>query len=307
VSIINKKLVTALKSLGILKLNEPLKKYTSFKTGGPADFLIWPKDPVSLKEIIAVSRWESLPFTILGGCTNLLVGDKGIRGIVIMQNSESKIKNRIAIEDTGLVYSDAGIRKREFLGFCVNSGYTGMEFMAGIPGCIGGGIIMNAGTIDGNFADILDTIICMDKEGDTAVQAIAKDAAGYRTMGIPDGHVVLGGFFRLPKTTDKSSVKGKIDAILRERKQKHPLDYPSAGSVFKNPSGYSSWKLINDAGLKGKRIGGACVSELHTNFIINTGGASSLDILHLIDHIKETVSSTLNILLEAEIKILGEF
>jgi UDP-N-acetylmuramate dehydrogenase len=307
VSILNKKLITALKTLGILKVNEPLKKYTSFRTGGPADFLIWPKDRNLLREIIAVSSGESLPFTILGGCTNLLVSDKGIRGIVIMLNSESKIKNRIVQEDSGLIYSDAGIRKREFLGFCVNSGYTGMEFMAGIPGCVGGGIIMNAGTADGNFADILDSIICMDKEGDTAVQAIAKDAAGYRTMGLPDRQIVLGGFFRLPKTTDKESVKAKIDGILRERKQKHPLDYPSAGSVFKNPSGHSSWKLINDAGLKGKRIGGARVSELHTNFIINAGGASSLDILRLIDHIKETVYVKFNILLEPEIKLLGEF
>jgi UDP-N-acetylmuramate dehydrogenase len=295
-----------LKSLGILKVDEPLKKYTSFKTGGPADFLIWPKDSASLKEIFNLSRVESLSFTVLGGCTNLLVGDKGIRGIVIMQNSESKIKNRIVNED-GLVYSDSGIRKREFLDFCVKCGYTGMEFIAGIPGCIGGGIMMNAGTVDGNFVDILDRIIIMNREGDIAEQSIAKDAAGYRTMGIPDGYVVLGGFFNLIKTPDKEGVKAKISKILRERRQKHPLDYPSAGSVFKNPSGHSSWKLIDDAGLKSKKIGGACVSDLHTNFIINAGGASSLDIIHLIEYVKETVFSKFNILLEPEIKKIGEF
>jgi UDP-N-acetylmuramate dehydrogenase len=303
----NNKLKTTLQSLGILKANEPLKKYTSFKTGGPADFLIWPKDRTSLIEIAALAREESVPVTILGGCTNLLVGDRGIRGIVIMQNSESKIKNRLAIEDSGLVYSDAGIRKKEFLSFCVDAGFTGMEFMAGIPGCVGGGIVMNAGTVDGNFGGVLDSIICMSKDGEVAVQTIARGAAGYRTMGIADGNVVLGGFFKLTRTADKENVKAKIDRLLRERKQKHPLDYPSAGSVFKNPPGNSSWKLIDDAGLKGKRIGGACVSELHTNFIINVRKANSLDILNLINYLKEKVYSKFNIILETEIKILGEF
>ncbi len=301
------KLKKRLKSLGFLKLNEPLKKYTSFKTGGPADFLIWPEDHDSLREIIDLSRAELLPFTVLGGCTNLLVGDNGIRGIVIMQNSESKIKNRIKIEENGLIYSDAGIRKREFLSFCVDAGYTGMEFIAGIPGCMGGGIIMNAGTVDGNFAGVLESIVCMDREGDIAAKPVSKSAAGYRTMGIPDGHIVLGAYFRLLKTQDRESVKARIDGIISDRRQKHPLDYPSAGSVFKNPPGFSSWKLINDAGLKGERIGGACVSELHTNFIINTGEARSMDILQLIDLIKEKVNLKYNILLEPEIKILGEF
>jgi UDP-N-acetylmuramate dehydrogenase len=303
----NNKLKNTLKSLGILKINEPLKKYTSFKTGGPADFLIWPKDRTSLKEIAMLAREESLPVTILGGCTNLLVGDKGIRGIVIMQNSESKIKNRVAIEENGFVYSDAGIRKKEFLSFCVDAGFSGMEFMAGIPGCVGGGIVMNAGTVDGNFAGILDSIVCMSKEGEVAAQTIARGAAGYRTMGITDGHVVLGGFFKLDETADKENVKAKINRLLHERRQKHPLDYPSAGSVFKNPPGHSSWKLIDDAGLKGKRIGGACVSDLHTNFIINVRKAKSLDILNLVNYIKETVYSRFDILLETEIKILGEF
>jgi UDP-N-acetylmuramate dehydrogenase len=302
-----KKIDNKLKKLGILKANDSLKKYTSFKTGGPADFLIWPKDRASMKEIIIISREESIPVTILGGCTNLLVGDKGIRGVVIMLNSMSKINGRIAPEGSGLIYSDAAVRKDEFLQYCVEAGYEGMEFMAGIPGCIGGGIIMNAGTVDGNFVDILDSVICMSREGEFTARPVDRGTAGYRTMGIPDDYIVLGGLFKVRRTADSEKIKTKIDTILCERRQKHPLDYPSAGSVFKNPAGHYSWKLINDAGLKGKRIGDACVSELHTNFIINAGKAKSLDIVQLIDHVKETVFLKFNINLEPEIKIIGEF
>ena len=296
-----------LNSLGILKTEEPLNKYTSFKTGGPADFLIWPKDPDSLKEIITISEEESIPVTVLGGCTNLLVGDKGIRGIVVMQNSESDIKNKIEIEDNGLIYSDSGIRKKEFIHFCVEAGFTGMEFMAGIPGCIGGGIVMNAGTVDGNFVDILDSVVCITSDGRLARQAVSRDTAGYRSMGLPDGCIVLGGYFRMHKAPEMESVKEKIDCILQDRKKKHPLNFPSAGSVFKNPPGHFSWKLVNDAGLRGKTIGGACVSDLHTNFIVNAGGATSMDILNLIDYVKEAVKSKFNVSLEPEIKIMGEF
>ena len=296
-----------LNSFGILKADEPLSNYTSFKTGGPADFLIWPKDSDSLKEIIAVSEEESLPVTVLGGCTNLLVGDKGVRGIVVMQNSESDIKNRIEIEDDGLVYSDSGVRKKEFIRFCVEAGFTGMEFMAGIPGCIGGGIVMNAGTVDGNFADILDSIVYMSRDGQITAHTLSRSEAGYRTMGLPEGCIVLGACFRMHKTHDIESVKEKIECILQDRKKKHPLNYPSAGSVFKNPPGHFSWKLINDAGLRGRQIGGACVSDLHTNFIVNAGGASSQDILNLIEHIKEKVNAMFNVSLEPEIRLIGEF
>jgi UDP-N-acetylmuramate dehydrogenase len=303
----NSKIKSKLNSLGILKLNESLNRYTSFKTGGPADILIWPKDCDSLTEVIEFSKEESLPITILGGCTNLLVGDKGIRGIVIMLNSESEIKNNIQINENGSVYSDSGIRKKEFLRFCVEAGYSGMEFLAGIPGCIGGGIVMYAGTVDGNFSDILDSIVYSTPDGQLRTQKITRDATGYRTMGIPYEYIVIGGIFNLQKSGEIDKVRARIDGIVQERKKKHPLNYPSAGSVFKNPPGHSSWKLINDAGLRGKKIGDACVSELHTNFIINAGKATSVDILNLIDHVKETVSLKFNILLEPEIKLLGEF
>ncbi len=304
---IDNKTKDILKKLGIVKINEPLKKYTSFKTGGPADIMIWPENRKSLIEIIDISKEQSMPLTVLGGCTNLLVGDRGIRGMALMLNSASKIKGEVNIEGNGLIYADSIIRKDEFIRFCVNAGYEGMEFMAGIPGCIGGGIIMNAGTVDGYFADILESIICMNPDGLVVENTKFKETAGYRAMGLPEDSIVLGGFFKLNKTLNSEKVEIRINDILKERKQKHPLDYPSAGSVFKNPPGHSSWKLINDSGLKGEKIGGACVSELHTNFVINIGNASSQDILNLIDHIKEKVYSIYKITLETEIKIIGDF
>jgi UDP-N-acetylmuramate dehydrogenase len=301
------KAIDSLGKLGILKLGEPMKKYTSYKTGGPADAIIWPDNSSSLRDIVLLAKEHSIPLTVLGGCTNLLVGDKGIRGIVIMLNSAGRGDGVIKTGSNGLVYADSSVKKDRFIAYCVNEGYEGIEFMSGIPGCLGGGIIMNAGTIDGYFAGIMETIVCMDFNGCIAENIEFKQKAAYRTMGLPEDSIVLGSFFRLKKTTDIDKVKDKINTLLKERRIKHPLDFPSAGSVFKNPPGYSSWKLVNDSGLKGKGIGGACISELHTNFIINKCNATSMDIMNLINHVKETVLSKYKITLETEIKFIGEF
>ncbi len=296
-----------LNRFGILKTDEPMSRYTSYKTGGNADIIIWPENFDSLGKIVRLSEEFGMSVTVLGGCSNLLVSDSGIRGITIMLNSMSDIKGRLSVENDGLIYSDAIVNKNEFLGFCVDSGYEGMEFLAGIPGCVGGGIFMNAGTVHGSFADILVSIASMDREGEVTRYKISKDMSGYRTMGLPDNTIVLGGYFNLKKTNNPGMVLSKIDEIVADRKVKHPLDYPSAGSVFKNPAGHQSWKLIDDAGLKGRKVGGAAVSELHTNFIINTGSAASSDIFNLIKLIRETVYSKFQITLETEIKMIGEF
>jgi UDP-N-acetylmuramate dehydrogenase len=304
---IENKLKDELADLGVLRLNEPMRKHTSFKTGGPADILIWPDSVSCLREIVLLSKVYSIPVTVLGGCTNLLVGDKGIRGIVIMMNSISSNEGAINIEENGLIYADSIIKKDRFITFCADEGYEGMEFMAGIPGCLGGGIIMNAGTTDGYFAGILDSIECMDMDGRISSNTEHKEKAIYRTIGLPGNLIITGAFFRLNKTRNVNLVSEKISAIIKDRKMKHPLDYPSAGSVFKNPAGHSSWKLVNESGLKGKGVGGAFVSELHTNFIINKGDATSLDISNLVDLIKERVFSKFNITLETEIKFIGDF
>ena len=179
--------------------------------------------------------------------------------------------------------------------------------MAGIPGCIGGGIMMNAGTFMGSFADILVDADIVDPEGNSRTVKINRSMSSYRKMNIDGGAVVTGARFRLERTDDAGRVRARVAEILSDRKAKHPLEYPSAGSVFKNPEGHSSWKLIDEAGLKGARVGGAAVSTLHTNFIINLDNATSRDVRALIDLVRETVQVKFGIELETEVKMIGSF
>lgn len=303
---IDKKIQEWLAGLGSLRMNEPMSEHASFKTGGPADALIYPRDTGALSEVIAVAADESIPLTVVGGCTNLLVGDRGVRGIVVKLGEDGTERGRVE-ERNGRVYASSAVRKKRFLEFCAEKGFEGMEFMSGIPGCIGGGIVMNAGIKEAVFADILEDVEYIDMKGSTGTIKVTAGMSGYRNLGIGKDIIITGGYFKLEKTKDGRSVKERINAFIEDRKKKHPLDWPSAGSVFKNPAGHSSWKLIDEAGLKGKRIGGAEVSDLHTNFIINAGNATSADILSLIDHVRETVSSKTGIILEPEIRMIGEF
>lgn len=304
---IKKEIIDKIEKLGHLKINEPLRNYTTIQTGGNADILICPYNHDSLREIVGIAGEESLPLTVVGGCSNILVGDKGIKGIVIRLGENEAIKSSIRIEEDGLIYADSILTKESFICFCIDNSYEGMEFMAGIPGCIGGGIIMNAGTGHGVFADILDRIVYLDSNATFGTKKVTKQTAGYRYLEIERDAIVMGGFFRLRKSDNMDRVKQNIDENKKERRLKHPLDWPSAGSVFKNPSGHSSWELIDKAGLKGKRIGGALVSDIHTNFIINVDNATSSDILNLINCIKENIYLKFGILLETEIRLLGDF
>ncbi|MDY6969016.1 MAG: UDP-N-acetylmuramate dehydrogenase [Spirochaetota bacterium] len=304
---IDREIVERLERLGSVRIDEPMRNHTSFRTGGTADIFIYPNNHDSMRGIALLAREKLIPLTVIGGGSNLLVSDKGIRGIVARLSEDGVINGRIEIQRDGLVYADSVKKKEDFINFCIDHNFEGMEFMAGIPGCIGGGIIMNAGTILGNFADILKNVAYIDNAGEMRIEEVSKETAGYRTLGFEDAVIILGGFFKLSAAENIDDVKERIRDIIDDRKEKHPLDYPSAGSVFKNPPGYCSWELVDDAGLKGMRVGGAVVSHLHTNFIINTDNASSSDILNLIDIIKEKVYLKYNIKLETEIKMIGEF
>ncbi len=295
-----------LNGTGIIKFDEPMKNYCTFKCGGPADILVYPDSSDSLSRIMIMAGDENVPVTVIGGGSNLLVGDRGIRGIVI-RISDDKVMNSSIHPADDFIYSDASISKKDFMSFCIEAGYEGVEFMAGIPGSVGGGIIMNAGTGRGAFVDILDSIDIVDRCGAVRNIRIRHDMTSYRELRVDDGAAVTGGFFRLKKLRNKAATIKLVNDILEERKKKHPITYPSAGSVFKNPEGHSSWKLINDSGLKGTIVGGAMVSELHTNFIINQGNAKSADIFNLIEKVRGEVFRRFNILLETEIRMLGEF
>jgi len=214
---------------------------------------------------------------------------------------------RMEDDGDGILYADARADKKDFIDFALSRGLAGMEFMAGLPGCLGGGIAMNAGTNMGWFSDILVRVRFIGGNGAVIEREITPEMAKYRNLAVEEGAIFLGGSFRLKHAGDPGATRRCIDEIIRDREFKHPLEYPSAGSVFKNPEGHSSWKLVNDAGLRGYRVGGAMVSEKHTNFIINTGGATASDIARLIRHVQETVLVTFGVKLEPEVKMMGEF
>jgi UDP-N-acetylmuramate dehydrogenase len=301
-----KKARVELEKLGHVFMNEPMGRYTTFKTGGPADIFVTPYSMDSVRDIVNFARYASIPLTIIGGGSNLLVGDKGIRGIV-MRISNGIPQRRIYVTEDSSIFAESSITKQDLINFSLNNGYEGIEFMAGIPGCIGGGIIMNAGTDLGTFSDILISVSYVKKNGTIVEKKITRDMAGYRSLEIDDGAIILSGIFRLKKSKSPDRIRSRIDKILKERSGKHPINYPTAGSVFKNPEGFQSWKLIDDSGLKGQRVGGAAFSELHTNFIINVHNATSRDILNLIEIAVERVHEKYRVTLETEIRLIGEF
>lgn len=297
------KIINELRKYSRVSLNCSLALHTSFKTGGPAAVLAEPFDEKAASEAYISAKKAGAEILVTGGGTNLLVSDKGFPGIVIKisdQNSMPEI-----FED--YIYASSFVSKENFIESAVNAGFGGVEFMAGIPGAIGGGIFMNAGTFMGCFSDILVRIRIADFNGAVREIEMEQGDSGYRKMNIPEGAVILGGYFRLPRVNNMKEIKTCIKSTVDERWVKHPMDYPSAGSVFKNPEGYSAWKLVNDCGLKGYSIGGAMISEKHTNFIINTGDATSQNIYDLIKHVQHDVFEKTGISLETEVKIIGDF
>jgi UDP-N-acetylmuramate dehydrogenase len=303
----NKRIIKELRGIGTPVENAPLAARTSFLTGGPADILFWPMDTESVSRAIIIARDSGMRVTIIGGGSNILVSDHGVRGLVIRIADDGPYMPEIKDLGNGLVSADARLKKEDFIKFAVNRGYGGVEFMAGIPGCVGGGMVMNAGTTDGCFADILTSADAIDLDGNIRNVLITDAKSGYRNMGLAEGLALANGCFKLPLCDDLDAIQKRIRAVIAGRWEKHPMGFPSAGSVFKNPPENSSWKLIDGAGLKGMRVGGAAVSEIHTNFIVNNGGASSSDIRGLIMKIQTVVEKKFGILLETEIRMIGDF
>ncbi len=300
---ISERAANELSAYGRLKVNFPLSLFTTFKTGGNADLIVEPFSEEFIGPVISLLRSEAVPVTVIGGGSNLLVSDMGLRGAVVRV---AGLDESFRV-DGDTVYAGAGMSKERFIAEATGAGFGGVEFMAGIPGAIGGGIFMNAGTYMGCFVDILTRITGVNSDGSVFEADTVQNISGYRKMGLPENMVITGAYFYLPRISDISGSQKVIDDIVADRWKKHPMEFPSAGSVFKNPEGFSSWKLINDCGLKGRSIGGAMVSEKHTNFIINRGSASSSDIYNLISEVRETVYKKTGIMLETEIKVLGEF
>jgi len=294
---------------GKIHRNEPMSKHTSFAIGGPTDILAYPEDRDDLRRVLSWTREQGLNYFILGGGTNLLVRDKGFRGVMISLQRMNEIRiereNRAVGGTYAVVYAEAGALLAKLLTFAVENGLTGLEFAAGIPGTIGGAVCMNAGTADGEIGDVINSATLLSPEGGDVVKSKDEMKFSYRTSNIPTGHMVLDVAFALRREA-KDRIKGRVKDLMDMRKERQPLGMPSAGSVFKNPQEESAGKLIESAGLKGRQVGGAEVSNKHANFIVNRGKATASDVIKLMDFVKQTVLEVHGVRLEPEIKIIGE-
>jgi UDP-N-acetylmuramate dehydrogenase len=283
---------------GRIAINEPMNRYTSIRIGGPADFLLEPSDRADALSLLAYLQKEGIPFLVVGKGSNILVSDEGVRGIVL--HLEPGL-NSVGM-DGDLVSAGAGIPMARFVDFCVQNGMQGVEMLAGIPGTLGGGVWMNAGAYGGEVSNYLvDVEIIRDGK----VSRIPKEQAGftYRHASL-EGAVVLGARFKLPAGDRAEVMRARRDLLIR-RNRAQPVNMPNSGSMFKNPPGNHAAKLIDEAGLKGTVRGGAGISTLHANFIVNHGGAKARDVVELLELARATVLKRTGITLELEIKLIG--
>jgi UDP-N-acetylmuramate dehydrogenase len=299
---------------GNVKFDEPMSRHTSLRVGGPAEAFVIPENIEDLKGLIKWSWQHKLPYLIVGDGTNLIVKDSGINGIVVVL---TKCLKTIAQTGTGtdgvIVTAMAGARLRNLCSFALERGLEGINFAVGIPGTIGGGIMMNAGTVHGAMENALESINVLLPTGRSQRIKREKLNFSYRNLSFNNerldsyqGHpIVLDGCFCL-RPSDPEKLKKEAQAILKTRKERQPAGLPSAGCFYKNPVyGKTAGELIELAGLKGKSIGGAEISSKHANFIVNRQRASAADFLALMELVEETVSKMFDIDLEREVKIVG--
>lgn len=279
---------------------ELMKQHTNMEVGGPAAYLFEPGNAEELKYLIDTLKKEEYPYYVIGKGSNLIFQDEGFDGAVI------KILDRFkGIEIDGeRVVVGAGETNKDLSEALTQAGLSGFEFASGIPGCLGGGITMNAGAYEGEMKDVVEEVTVLTADGNIERIANADMAFGYRTSAVFErGYVVLGATLKLTKK-DPADIQAKVDDLTERRESKQPLEYPSCGSVFKRPEGYFAGKLISDAGLKGMQIGGAQVSEKHAGFIVNKGGATAKDVLDLIAYVQKKVHEDFGVELKCEVKIL---
>ena len=284
-------------------IEEPMKKHTTFRIGGPAEYLILPQTTEEIADVVKLCRQEERPWYIVGNGSNLLVADEGVRGVVIQLLRNF---NQIQVEGCQ-IRMQAGAQNAAVAKRALDASLTGFEFAAGIPGTIGGAVVMNAGAYGGEMKDILKEVTVLDQNGMIRTIPAEELELGYRTSIIArKGYVVLEAVIVL-KTGDPKEIKAAIDDLKEKRVTKQPLEYPSAGSTFKRPEGYFAGKLIMDAGLRGFSVGGAQISEKHCGFVINKGNATAKDVTELMDETKKIVMEKFGVALEPEVKRLGQF
>lgn len=286
-----------------LYIEEMMDRHTTFKVGGPADYLVDVDSVETLKAVIELCRGNKVDYAIIGNGSNLLVGDLGYRGVIL------KIAKGLSyMEVTGnQMRVGAGTMLVKAAGEAYKQSFTGFEFAAGIPGTIGGAAVMNAGAYGGEMKDVLKSAKVLTKDGEIIELNTGELELGYRTSIIMSkSYIVLEVLLEFEKG-DAQGIKDKMDQYKEARVTKQPLQYPSAGSAFKRPEGYFAGKLVDDAGLRGYKVGGAQISEKHCGFAINTGGATAKDVKKILEQVSEKVWNQFQVRLETEVKFLGEF
>lgn len=282
--------------------NEPMRRHISFRIGGPADILVIPETIDEIRGVLEYTRERNIPLFVLGNGSNLIVRDKGIRGVVVKILSNF---NSISIKDD-IIEAEAGILLSKLSNHAMMEGLSGLEFACGIPGTLGGAITMNAGAYGGQISDVVESTQYIDEKGNIAWLDKDSHSFGYRSSFYSKGNkIVLKAIMRMAKSS-KNEIRKRMDELNTQRINKQPLSLPSAGSVFKRPQGYFAGKLIEDAGLRGYTLGGAQVSDKHCGFIVNKDGATAEDIINLIEYVKGRVRELFGVELETEVKIVGE-
>lgn len=284
-----------------VRINEPMKNHTTFKIGGPAQYYVTPESVTQIQEVVSLCRDMNIPLHVIGNGSNILVGDDGVDGVVLAlfnTFSDYEIKDNV-------ITAQAGMSLIKLAVIALREGLTGLEFASGIPGSVGGAVYMNAGAYDGQMKDVVTSVTVLDEAGNIRILGRDELDMGYRTSTVAKHNMIVLQVIIELKTGDKEQIKDRMNQLSELRKQKQPLEYPSAGSTFKRPEGYFAGKLIADAGLKGYSIGGAAVSEKHAGFVVNMGGATAKDVVELTDYIKKRIIEQFGVTLELEIKKIG--
>ena len=289
-------------------LNAPMAQMTTFRVGGPADLLVTIPNTDALSAILACCHQDNIPWFWFGNGSNLLVGDRGIRGAVLHFDSRAA---RVALVDDTTVYCDAGMTLQRLCLFARDNSLMGLEFAYGIPGTVGGAVYMNAGAYGGEMVQVVERIDGVTADGKRVTLDADELALGYRHSVLMDRTgderlIVTGVYFKLNRG-EQSEIAARMKELITKRQEKQPLEFPRAGSFYKRPQGHFAGALVEQAGLKGYRVGDAQVSEKHAGFVINRGNATAADLCQLCEHVQETVWEAAGVRLEPEVRFVGEF
>ena len=297
-------LVTLAQELGCtVTADASMAAATTFRVGGPADLLIDLPDSTAAATILRCCHENKIPFFWLGNGSNLLVGDRGIRGAVLRLDKGQEPR----LTEDGCIYAPAGMSLQRLCLFAREHSLTGLEFAYGIPGTVGGAVFMNAGAYEGQMADVVTEAHCITETGEEIRLTAEELAMTYRhTVLMERGYIVTGVLLRL-QASEQEKIAARMKELMSRRQEKQPLEYPSAGSFFKRPAGYFAGALVEQTGLKGFTVGGAQVSEKHAGFVINRGGATAADIRRLCEEVQERVFAAHGVRLEPEVRFVGEF